>query len=112
MDTAKAYQCTADIEYKEVLPVAFNTPEMTKIAHKAAAAVVGEENCVTAVPTLASEDFSIIMDRIPSYLYWVGSGTEGEPLYAWHNPRFHANDTALPVAAAVYASSAVTANQL
>ena len=88
-NTAKAYQCTADIEYKEVLPVAYNTPEMTKIAHRAAA-----------------------MDKIPSYLYWVGSGTAGEPLHAWHNPKFHANDTALPVAAAVYASSAVTANQL
>ena len=111
-NTAKAYQCTAGIEYKEVLPVAYNTPEMTKIAHRAAAAVVGEENCVTAVPTLASEDFAIIMDKIPSYLYWVGSGTAGEPLHAWHNPKFHANDTALPVAAAVYASSAVTANQL
>ena len=37
-NTAKAYQCTADIEYKEVLPVAYNTPEMTKIAHRAAAA--------------------------------------------------------------------------
>ena len=33
-NTAKAYQCTADIEYKEVLPVAYNTPEMTKIAHR------------------------------------------------------------------------------
>lgn len=111
-NTAKAYQCTADIEYKEVLPAAYNTPEMTRIAHKAAAAVVGEENCVHAVPTLASEDFAIIMDRIPSYLYWVGSGNEGEPLYAWHNPMFHANDRGLPVGAAVYASSAVTANSL
>lgn len=110
--TAKAYQCTADIEYKEILPVAYNSPGMTGIAHKAAAAVVGEENCVKAVPTLASEDFAIIMDKIPSYLYWVGSGTEGEPLYAWHNPMFHANDSALPAGAAVYASSAVTANSL
>ena len=111
-NTAKAYQCTADIEYREILPVAYNTPEMTEIAHRAAAAVVGEENCVHAVPTLASEDFAIIMDKVPSYLYWVGSGTEGEPLYAWHNPMFHANDGGLKVGAAVYASSAVTANSL
>lgn len=111
-NTAKAYQCTADIEYREILPVAYNTPEMTEIARRAAAAVVGEENCVHAVPTLASEDFAIIMDKVPSYLYWVGSGTEGEPLYAWHNPMFHANDGGLKVGAAVYASSAVTANSL
>lgn len=109
---AKAYQCTAEIEYKEILSVAWNSPEMTEIAHQAAAAVVGEENCVHATPTLASEDFAQIMDRVPSYLYWVGSGTEGEPLYAWHNPMFHADDRGLPVGAAVYASSAVTANSL
>ena len=109
--TARAYQCTAEIEYRENLPVAYNSPEMTEMARKAAAAVVGEENCVTATPTLASEDFAIIMEKVPSYLYWIGSGTEGEPLYAWHNPKFHTNDAGLYVAAAVYASSAVTANR-
>lgn len=110
-NTAAAYECTADIEYREVLPVAYNSPEMTDIARRAAAAAVGEENCVRATPTLASEDFAIIMDRVPSYLYWIGSGTEGEPLYAWHNPMFHASDAALPVGAEVYAASVLSANE-
>lgn len=110
-NTAAAYQCTADIEYREVLPVAYNSPDMVKIAHEAARSVVGEKNCVRAVPTLASEDFAVIMDMVPSYLYWIGSGTEGEPLYAWHNPMFHANDAGLPVGAEVYAASVIAANE-
>ncbi len=108
---AEACLCRAELSFREELPAVVNSPEMTEIARRAAGLSAGEENLVQAEPSLASEDFALLMEHVPSYLYWVGSGTEGEELSAWHNPGFHTNDAALPVAAGVYASSAVLSNE-
>lgn len=107
---ARGFLCEADLSFREELPAVFNSPSMTKIAGKAARLAAGEENLVQAAPSLASEDFALLMEKVPSYLYWVGSGTEGERLYAWHHPCFHTCDAALPVAARLYAASAFVAN--
>lgn len=106
--TAEAYQCQAEIEYRETIPLVYNSPEMTALAGRAATRIVGKENCVTATPTVASEDFSQIMELVPSYFYWIGSAIPGRPFYAWHNPHFQASDKAVTVGAEVLASSAVT----
>lgn len=103
--TAASYGCTADIDYREKLPLTYNGPEMSDIAERAAEAAVGRENVVDAVPTLASEDFSLMMAEVPSFMYWIGSGTEGETPYPIHHAKFHTNDTAIPGAASVLAQS-------
>ncbi len=103
--TAEAYECRAEIEYREILPLTFNSEKMYKIAVRAAEAAVGSENVIDVPPTLASEDFSIIMDKVPSFFYWIGSGTHGETAYAWHQSRFKADDAGIRVAAEVMASA-------
>ena len=107
--TASAYGCTAEIEYREILPLIDNKPEMLAIAKKAAIAAVGEENVTDAEPTMASEDFSLIMEKVPSFFYWIGSGTPGETAYAWHSDMFHANDAGIRVAAETMAQAACMA---
>ncbi len=107
--TASAYGCTAGIEYREILPLIDNKPDMLAIAKKAAIAAVGEENVTDAEPTMASEDFSLIMEKVPSFFYWIGSGTPGETPYAWHSDMFHANDAGIRVAAETTAQAAVHA---
>ena len=103
--TAEAYECRAEIEYREILPLTFNGEKMYKIAVRAAETAVGSENVIDVPPTLASEDFSIIMDKVPSFFYWIGSGTPGETAYAWHQSRFKADDAGIRVAAEVMASA-------
>lgn len=103
--TAEAYACTAQITYKEVLPPVFNNEEMYKRAVHAANAAVGSENVIDVPPTLASEDFSIIMSRVPSFFYWIGSGTPGRKAYAWHQSKFFADDAGVRVAAEVMAAA-------
>ena len=102
--TAEAYECRAEIEYREILPLTFNSEEMYKVAVRAAEEAVGIENVIDVSPTLASEDFSIFMEKVPSFFYWIGSGTPGETAYAWHQSRFKADDAGLKVAASVMAA--------
>ena len=103
--TAEAYECRAEIEYREILPLTFNSEKMYKIAVRAAEAAVGSENVIDVPPTLASEDFSVFMEKVPSFFFWIGSGTPGETAYAWHQSRFKADDAGLKVAAEVMAAA-------
>lgn len=54
--TAKAYGCRAEVEYREILPLVYNSPKMCALAKQAAIAAVGEENVTDAAPTMASEE--------------------------------------------------------
>ena len=103
--TAEAYECRAEIEYREILPLTFNSEEMYKAAVRAAEMAVGSANVIDVPPTLASEDFSIFMEKVPSFFYWIGSGTFGETSYAWHQSRFKADDAGIRVAAEVMAAA-------
>lgn len=107
--TASAYACMASIVYREVLPLVYNSDEMYDLAKKAAVSAVGEENVTDAKPTLASEDFSLIMERVSSFFYWIGSGTPGEEVFAWHHERFHTDDRGILVGAETMAQAALHA---
>ena len=103
--TAAAYGCRVEITCDQRLPAVFNSPTMTKAARRAAAAVVGAEQVITVPPVMASEDFAVMMARVPSFFYWVGSGRAGEENPPWHHPAFRADDRALPTAAELLAAS-------
>ena len=104
-NTARAYECRAEIEWKERIPAVYNSPEMTAAAKNCA----GMTGCriVDAPPSLASEDFALYRANVPSFFYWVGSRAAGETcIEELHRPRFHTDDAALRYAAELYAASA------
>lgn len=105
----KAYGCTGEVEYAESLPMVYNSKEMTELAIAAAKEAIGDKQVVDSKPSMASEDFALIMERVPSFFFWVGSGTQGEPCYAWHHPMFHTNDDGIFSGAKVMANAAVHA---
>ena len=101
--TAQAYECRSEILWNERIPSVWNSPEMTKIAKKCAAAA----GCSVsdAPPSLASEDFSLYRSFAPSFFYWVGSTAEGDTVEELHRPKFCTDDTALHYGAQLYAAS-------
>ena len=103
--TAEAYECRAEILWKDRIPAVWNSPEMTALAKKCAAATGCE--VTDAPPSLASEDFSRYRAFVPSFFYWVGSTAAGDVPQELHKPRFHTDDTALRHAAELYAVSAM-----
>lgn len=108
MKTAEAYECRAEIKWNERIPAVINTPEMCSLASRAAETVSGAK--VTDVsPSLASEDFALYRKYVPSFFYWVGSHIEGDPVEELHRPFFHTDDSAMRIAASLYAASALQA---
>ena len=105
MKTAEAYECRAEIAWKERIPAVINTEEMYRLAVRAADAISCER--ADAPPSLASEDFALYRACVPSFFYWIGSRTEGEQIEELHRPYFHTDDRALRTAAALYAASAM-----
>lgn len=100
--TAKAYMVDVELEYIFDLPAVYNSPEMTELAYKAAEEVVGKEGIVDPVPTMGGEDFSIFMEKIPGFFFWLGVGNEEKDMkYVWHNPRFNGDERAIIIAATV-----------
>ena len=110
---AEAYECRCEIDLTRAVPAVYNSEEMYKTAYKAAEAALEmsreirsltqteEGNIIDSEPCLASEDFAIWGTEIPSFFYWVGSGTPGKENSPWHDPAFcadrHYLETAVPV---------------
>lgn len=99
--TAEAYECGCDIDIVHAVPAVDNREEMYRIALKAAEAAAGKEHIVDSKACMASEDFAVFGAVIPSFFYWVGSGTPGRKCASWHDPEFsvdpHYTETAVPL---------------
>ena len=107
---AAAYECEYDLVWEERIPAVRNLPAMAEAAKMAADAAAG--GCVTdAPPSLASEDFALYGTQVPSWFFWVGSGTKGEPVEDLHRPMFHTDDRAMQQAAQLYAAAAMLTPQ-
>ena len=103
--TAEAYECRGEIIWSDRIPAVWNSPEMTALAKRCAAATGCQ--VVDAPPSLASEDFSRYRAFVPPFFYWVGSTVAGDQPQELHKPLFHTDDTALRHAAELYAASAL-----
>ena len=73
----------------------------------AALALVDPEQVVSPAPDMGSEDFAVFGQEVPSFFYWLGSGFPGQFNPCWHNEHFRTDDSALPLAAALLAQSAL-----
>lgn len=98
---ADAYECGCDISIVHAVPAVDNSEKMYLVAMRAAEAAVDKEHIVESRACMASEDFAVFGEEIPSFFYWVGSGTPGKECASWHDPAFsvdpHYMETAIPV---------------
>lgn len=107
LGVSAAYGCTAEVEFHPGVPATVNSPAMTALARKAALALVDETQVVSPAPDMGSEDFAVFGQDVPAFFYWLGSGFPGQFNPCWHNEHFRTDDSALPLAAALLAQSAL-----
>lgn len=108
-NTAAAMDCSAEIEYKYLEPPVCNGDQkLNRIARNAAVKLYGEEVLAATPKASGSEDFSYIMEKIPSSLFVFLGCYEEETgcVYPVHNEKFKVNEDILPVGAAQYAQFA------
>ena len=106
----EAYRCRAELRYIRQVPVLVNHDSCVSHAEQALDRIIGMENRFEAAPTMAGEDFSLYVEKIPGCFFWLGSGPKenAEQAYGLHHPKFNLNEDCLPIGTAALAGIALS----
>jgi hippurate hydrolase len=93
---AEVSGATAKLAYTQFLPPVINNKACAKRVVVASRRTVPEVQVHADMPpTMASEDFSFMLNEVPGAYFFLGAGREGQkPL---HHPSFDFNDDAIPL---------------
>ena len=98
--TAAALGARAEVEFVPGLSQVINDTHMADLARTAAAAIVGEENVLSADRRGGCDDFCYYCEKKPSVYVNVGAGNKDKGIvFANHNPRFDVDEDCLTNAA-------------
>ena len=97
---AAGFGATATVDFRLIFAPLNNDPVHTAEYADTAAELVGEASVNRAKgPTMGSEDFAFMMEKVPGAYILVGNGDGASP----HHPRYNFNDEAIPFGSALYA---------
>jgi hippurate hydrolase len=100
---AAGFGAAAELDFRYLFPPLVNHADATGFIADCAAEIVGEANVNRHGPlTMASEDFSYMLEQVPGAYIQIGNG-DGEGACEVHNPGYDFNDGALPFGAALFA---------
>jgi len=98
---AEGLRAEAEVDFRVIFAPLINAEAETDVLAAAAAAVVGEANVDRAKPpSMGSEDFSFMMEKVPGAYIQLGNGDSA----GLHNPAYNFNDEATPYGAALLAT--------
>lgn len=93
---ASTFEAKAEVDYQRRYPATINYAKQANIAIEAAKKVVGENGLIIdPLPSMGSEDFAFMLQKIPGVYVWLGAG-KGANL---HNPAYNFNDEVLTTGA-------------
>lgn len=102
--TAAAHGATIKFEYQHLYPVLVNAEDQSLIAASVVRDVLGDEGLEPAYPrTMASEDFSFMLNARPGCFVRIGAAFAGRASAPLHNSKYAFNDDILPIGASFWA---------
>ncbi len=106
--TAEALGCEAEFDYQEYLPPVINEhAALNRLARAAVAKLYGEESLAPMDKTMGSEDFALLMEKVPGVFGFIGCHNPAVgAIHPNHNDRFNVDESVLHKGAAVYAQFA------
>jgi amidohydrolase len=106
--TAGTYRATAELEYTIVMKPTINDEACAKIAAKAAAKIVGENNLIKLEPSIGGEDFGLFSSIAPGVMTRLGTGNkEKKTDYPHHSNKFDVDEDAFVYGVAYYSQLAI-----
>jgi len=107
-DTGKAYGCTAEFNLDLKHPAVINSDDrLSEIARNAAIKLYGEEGIRPLTNVMASEDFSMFMQKVPSFFAFVGARNTSKGInFTNHNDHFTVDEDVLERGSALEAQFA------
>ena len=106
---AEGYRCAAELRYMRQVPVLSNHEEPVRHVNAVIEDMLGAACRTEAAPTLAGEDFSVYLERLPGCFFWLGSGPteDAGQAYGLHHPKFTLHEACIPLGASLLAEIAV-----
>jgi amidohydrolase len=105
---AESLRGTAEVEYRRSGPPLVNDPAMAALVREIAGEVVGEENLLSGPRIMASEDYALFAQRVPSTYFFVGAGDAASgKVYDHHHPKFDIDERSLSLGVELMARSAL-----
>jgi amidohydrolase len=105
---AQSLRATAEVEYVRGGPPLVNDPQMAAIVREVAGEIVGTSNLLSGPRIMASEDYALFAQRVPSTYFFVGAGNEADGIvYDHHHPKFDIDERSLSLAVELMATSAL-----
>ena len=93
-----------ELDYSHLYPVLINSEKESQFALRVAEEVVGRSNIYPECPpSMASEDFSFMLNERPGCFMRLGTGFESRETYPLHSTRYEFNDDVLPIGASYWA---------
>ena len=106
--TAAAYGIKADVRFIFIESPTVNTTAETERCLDVARGILGEDKVMNKVrPSMASEDFSCLLEQRPGCYAWLGNGPEADGRVL-HSPLYDFNDEILPIGVAYWVRLAQT----
>ena len=98
---ASGFGASASVDFRVIFTPVINDRDQTKAIADAAAELVGETHLDrNGPPTMSSDDFGFMMERVPGAFINLGNGEGSVPA---HNPGYNFNDEAIPYGVALFA---------
>lgn len=105
--TCDAMGTTYKLEYIPSNPSLMNDHEMAQIAKKSANETLGE-GCLVDYRCMGGEDFAEFTHRVPSVLYFIGTGNkEKKTDYPHHHPMFNIDEDTLQTGVEMHVRTAL-----
>ncbi|WCK55804.1 amidohydrolase [Aneurinibacillus sp. Ricciae_BoGa-3] len=105
-NTCASYGAEGELEYVAGDPSVINDAGMNQIVEQVGLQVVGKGNVRTAEASMAGEDFSYYLQKIPGAYFFLG--IKGDTAkYSHHHPCFTIDEEMLPVGSKLLAGIAV-----
>ncbi|MGI5062829.1 amidohydrolase [Treponema denticola] len=106
-DIAKAYRGRAEVEItSDVPPLLCNTAFTDEILKYMKQVNVPNQNAIGDIQASASEDFALILEKVPGTYMFLSAGFTDRQTYQAHNPKVIFNEDVLPIGAAYLAHCA------
>ena len=100
----QAFGANCELNYMLGYPATVNSVPETDISAKAVVDLLGEDNIIrNPTPSMASEDFSYMLEKRPGCYVWLGIGRkEGVSTELLHSSRYDFNDDVLTIGASYW----------
>ena len=108
-DVARAYRCSARLEFQTGIPPTVNDPKVSAWVREELEALLGVERVASPVmPSLGSEDFAVISSRVPSCYMSVGIPRVAGCTVPLHSEKIIFDEEYIHLGPAAFAALALT----